>query len=166
MGDSMIQIPISNYISFNTFLGEVFIGEYEGKINRISLFSMDDLIDWNAKKEETELLYLAKNEFKEYFQGTRKYFDLPFCLYGTNFQKNVWSNLLKIPYGKCASYADIAKAIGNPKAYRAVGMANHHNPLPILIPCHRVIGKNKSLTGYAYGLEIKKKLLNLEKGFL
>ena len=93
----------------------------------------------------------------------RKIFDIPIKLDGTEFQVKVWTELLKLPYGKTCSYLDIAKKIGNPNAARAVGMANNKNKIQIIIPCHRVIGSNKKLIGYAGGIKIKEKLLKLEK---
>ena len=102
-------------------------------------------------------------ELDEYFQGRRKTFDIPCRTQGTAFQEKVWAALREIPYGETRSYRDIAEAIGHPKAYRAVGMANNANPLFIIIPCHRVIGADGSLTGYGGGLPMKKALLMLEK---
>ncbi len=101
-------------------------------------------------------------QLKEYFDGKRKIFDLPLELRGTPFQNRVWEALREIPYGETKSYSEIAEAIGNPKAARAVGLANNKNPVPIIVPCHRVIGKNGNLTGYAGGLWRKEKLLELE----
>ncbi|MDO5305693.1 MAG: methylated-DNA--[protein]-cysteine S-methyltransferase, partial [bacterium] len=92
----------------------------------------------------------------------RTVFNLKLAPKGTPFQKKVWAELLKIPYGKTVSYQDIAVSIGNPDACRAVGMANNKNPIPIFIPCHRVIGKNGNLTGYAGGLDCKQALLEIE----
>ena len=109
-----------------------------------------------------DLLARCAQELKEYFRGNRKEFDLPLLLKGTEFQKKVWHALEKIPYGETRSYQDIACMIGKPKASRAVGMANHVNPIVILVPCHRVIGKNGKLTGYGGGLDKKKYLLELE----
>lgn len=106
------------------------------------------------------------NQLSEYFNGTRKDFDIPINPIGTEFQLRVWQELQKIPYGETKNYQDIAKNIGNIKACRAVGMANNKNPIAIIIPCHRVIGKNGTLTGYASGLETKEKLLTLEKNNL
>lgn len=103
-------------------------------------------------------------QMKEYFEGERKEFDLPLRPEGTDFQKKVWNVLLEIPFGETRSYQDIANAVGSPKACRAVGMANHQNPIIIVIPCHRVIGKNGKLVGYGGGLSMKEKLLLLEKG--
>ena len=102
-------------------------------------------------------------QLKEYFEGSRREFDLPIEMNGTQFQKKVWKELLKIPYGETRSYKDIAISIGNEKACRAIGMANNKNHIPIIIPCHRVIGSNGKLVGYAGGIDIKEKLLNIEK---
>lgn len=110
------------------------------------------------------LLLQAVKELNEYFSGCRQIFTLPLAPQGTPFQHSVWQALQKIPYGNTCSYGEIAASIGNPKASRAVGMANNKNPLPILIPCHRVIGADKSLVGYGGGLDIKRKLLALEQG--
>ncbi len=129
-------------------------------------FGADHETDWIPEK--TELLTWAEQELAVYFAGKRKNFTFPYEARGTPFQKRVWEALTKIPYGEVRSYQEIARAVGNPKACRAVGMANHANPLPILVPCHRVIGKNGTLTGYGGGLDMKKRLLALEgwKGFL
>ncbi len=102
-------------------------------------------------------------QLSEYFDGTRTQFDLALDVEGTAFQKSVWNQLLQIPYGETRSYGDIAKAIGKPAASRAVGMANHNNPIAIVIPCHRVVGQNGSLTGYAGGLHLKEQLLSIER---
>lgn len=112
---------------------------------------------------ETELQKKVRRELTEYFAGERKEFDLPLKLAGTKFQMAVWEALKKIPYGETRSYHDIACAVGNPKACRAVGGANHCNPIMILVPCHRVIGKNGSLTGFGGGLDVKRALLELEQ---
>ena len=105
-------------------------------------------------------------ELGEYFDGNRKAFDVPLDPQGTEFQQQVWQALLEIPYGQMASYAEVASAINKPKAVRAVGAANGRNPLPIVIPCHRVIGTNGSLTGFGGGLEAKTFLLELERKIL
>ena len=101
-------------------------------------------------------------QLDEYFAGTRRHFDFPYRLHGTPFQEKVWAALRDIPYGETRSYKDIAEAIGHPKAFRAVGMANHRNPVAVLVPCHRVVGTSGSLTGYAGGIEKKVRLLQLE----
>ncbi len=116
-----------------------------------------------AMLQTTELLYMATIQLDEYFQGKRTTFSLPFKLIGTPFQLAVWKELQNIPYGQTTSYKEIAQKINKPKAYRAVGMANNKNPLPIIIPCHRVIGSNGKLIGYAGGLNLKNYLLELEK---
>ena len=103
------------------------------------------------------------SELKEYFNGQRKDFDLPLIIQGTDFQRAVWEELRKINYGEIKTYSDIAKNIGKPNACRAVGNANNKNPFMIVIPCHRVIGKNKNSGGYAFGVDIRDKLLELEK---
>lgn len=101
-------------------------------------------------------------QLKQYFAGRRRSFSLPLAASGTQFQRQVWTALEKIPFGEVRSYQDIASAIGNPKAVRAVGAANGRNPIPIIVPCHRVIGSNGRLTGFAGGLPAKQRLLELE----
>src|SRR5690606_4653700 len=105
----------------------------------------------------------ARDQLNAYFAGTRRTFDLELDLRGTPFQRKVWDELARIPYGETRSYKQVAEAIGHPSAVRAVGMANHHNPVSIIIPCHRVIGSDGRLTGYGGGLEIKTFLLELEE---
>lgn len=113
-------------------------------------------------RQDNRIIMRAKIELDEYFNGTRKEFTVPLKLIGTEFQKKVWNQLLKIPYGMTMSYGEIAAAIGNPKAGRAVGGANNKNPVPIIVPCHRVIGADGSLVGYGSGLDLKRKLLAIE----
>jgi O-6-methylguanine DNA methyltransferase len=112
--------------------------------------------------ESEERIAPFARQLAEYFAGQRREFDLPLDLRGTDFQKSCWRELLKIPYGETRSYADIARAMGKPTAVRAVGLANGQNPIAIIVPCHRVIGSDGSLTGYGGGLETKRKLLELE----
>jgi methylated-DNA-[protein]-cysteine S-methyltransferase len=114
---------------------------------------------WTESQEKT-ISY--SRQLEEYFSGRRRHFDLPLDLRGTEFQKRCWRELLKIPYGETRSYAEIARAIGNPSAVRAVGLANGQNPIAIIVPCHRVIGSDGSLTGYGGGLDVKRRLLELE----
>jgi methylated-DNA-[protein]-cysteine S-methyltransferase len=104
----------------------------------------------------------ARQQLAEYFAGTRREFDLPLCPQGTAFQQQVWQELRRIPFGATTSYGELARRLGKPKAMRAVGAANGRNPLPVIVPCHRVIGADGSLTGYSGGLWIKRKLLALE----
>lgn len=111
----------------------------------------------------SDLTVKAINQIKEYLGGVRKIFDLPIEMNGTEFQFKVWSELCNIPYGETRSYKDIAEKIGNPEAARAVGSANNKNKFMIIVPCHRVVGADGSLTGYAGGIDVKKKLLELER---
>ncbi|MDF2888736.1 MAG: methylated-DNA/protein-cysteine methyltransferase [Lacrimispora sp.] len=115
-----------------------------------------------GQQKATELMSKTVHQLKEYLIGERMEFDLPLKPQGTAFQKKVWEALCTIPYGQTRSYKEIAVQIGNEKACRAVGMANNRNPISIIIPCHRVIGADKSLVGYGGGLDRKVKLLNLE----
>jgi methylated-DNA-[protein]-cysteine S-methyltransferase len=124
--------------------------------------------DANRNREEKSANGILKeciNQLTEYFSGKRKDFDIKVNPSGTLFQKSVWNELLKIPYGETVSYGEIAERIGNPKSVRAVGLANGSNPISIIIPCHRVIGKNGSLVGYGGGIENKRYLLELEQKF-
>ena len=116
-----------------------------------------------GEKKASTLTDITAMQLDEYFAGKRQKFDVSLDPQGTEFQRSVWKALQDIPYGKTKSYKQIAQAIGNRKACRAVGMANNKNPIWILIPCHRVIGTDGSLTGYGGGMEMKKKLLNLER---
>jgi methylated-DNA-[protein]-cysteine S-methyltransferase len=115
-----------------------------------------------ATEQTDRALAPALRQLEEYFQGQRRDFDLPLAPAGTEFQQSVWRALTAIPYGEVRSYGDIAKAIERPRAVRAVGAANGRNPLPIVVPCHRVIGSNGALTGFAGGLQAKRTLLRLE----
>lgn len=103
-------------------------------------------------------------QLHEYFAGTRKTFELPLAPDGTEFQKRVWAELARIPYGETISYAELARRVGSEGAARAVGRANATNPIAVVVPCHRVIGADGSLTGYAYGVEMKRSLLDFERG--
>lgn len=156
------------YIKYlETKLGKIGIVEENCKISKI-IIENNKIKDFNRNdstyvKKDTKLLLEAEKQLKEYFEGKRKEFSLPLEKNGTDFQKKVWNALKKIPYGETRTYKDIAKVIGNEKASRAVGMANNKNNIPIIIPCHRVIGSNGSLIGYALGLEAKKYLLDLER---
>ena len=122
-----------------------------------------DLEPLPRKVCETPLLQETEEQLNEYFAGARREFDLPLAAKGTAFQQTVWAQLRKIPYGEVRTYGQLAAALGNPKAARAVGGACHCNPIAIIQPCHRVVGANGSLTGYAYGLEVKEYLLELEQ---
>jgi len=115
-------------------------------------------------KEDAAFFVEVIRQLNAYFAGELREFEIPLLMLGTDFQKRVWKALLTIPYGETMSYGELAKKIGEPKAVRAVGAANGQNPIPIIVPCHRVIGSDGSLTGFGGGLENKKKLLELEKG--
>ena len=143
--------------SYETKLGSITFVEEDGTLLTISTHRT-----FAATVMETTLIKEAYRQFSEYLTGERKSFDLPFKLTGTDFQNRVWKALCEIPYGETRSYKQIAEAIGNPKAVRAVGMANNRNPLLVLVPCHRVIGCNGQLVGYAVGLDKKQFLLHLE----
>ncbi len=142
-----------------TALGPIKISEVDGFITEL-LFVKDT--HENPGEQKTPLLEKAEKQIKEYLDGTRRRFDLPLEAKGTEFQKDVWEALSKIPYGETRSYKQVAEMIGRPDASRAVGMANGKNPVLILTPCHRVVGSDGRLTGYAAGLEVKEQLLELE----
>lgn len=131
---------------------------YEGNVVT-SIKRTDEPGERSVRTALTDLVY---SQVEEYLKGSRRTFDFPYKLYGTEFQKKVWQGLCKIPYGETRTYGEIATAIGNPKAARAVGMANNKNPIILAVPCHRVIGVNGKLVGYAGGLDMKKELLKLE----
>ena len=119
-------------------------------------------LEWDAVKKTNSIIEITKTQLDEYFAGKRKKFDVPYTLGGTEFQQRVWKTLTKIPFGKTWSYQEMAEVINNPTAMRAVGRTNGLNPISIILPCHRVIGKSGSLTGYAGGLPAKEFLLRLE----
>ena len=136
----------------------------EGEQALTHLYLPNALPDRKGRGAETPLLVRAREALLSYLAGERQGLDLPLAPVGTDFQRSVWTALKAIPYGQTRTYGEIAAAIGRPKAVRAVGQANHHNPLPIFLPCHRVVGSGGTLTGYAVGLEMKKALLALESG--
>jgi len=121
-------------------------------------------LDPRVENADHPLLLQAEQQLQEYFAGTRQRFDLPLDFAGTEFQRKVWAALVSIPFGETRSYKQIAEQIGHPSAMRAVGAANGRNPVSIIAPCHRVIGANGKLTGFAGGLDIKAFLLSLESG--
>ena len=147
-----------------TDIASVGIAECEGSITNLIFGSAAPLPD--AELFETKLIAEAFGQLNSYLAGKLKQFSLPLAPSGTPFMQHVWNILSTIPYGTTVSYKDIADATGNSLAVRAVGMANHRNPIPIFIPCHRVIGSNGVLTGYRGGLTMKKQLLELEQRFL
>ena len=145
------------YYSYETELGSITFMEEDGALLAISTRRSNEGIC-----QETALIKEAHQQLDEYLKGERKTFRLPLNPKGTDFQKRVWKALCEIPYGESRSYKQISEAIGNPKAVRAVGMANNRNPLLIVVPCHRVIGANGMLVGYAAGIDKKEFLLRLE----
>ncbi len=143
-------------------IGKLGISVDEKGLRKIEFLGENDVTE--SCEEENVLAIEVKEQLEEYFQGKRKKFNLPLAPYGTPFQLKVWSALQNIPYGETRSYKDIAIQVDNPKGCRAVGMANNKNPIPIIIPCHRVVGANGKPVGYAGGLDKKKFLLELEQG--
>lgn len=149
-------------IRMDSPLGPLTVAEEDGFLTRVE-FSP---VGANALPQgDSPLLRRAVRELEEYFAGKRRTFSLPLRPAGTPFRLKVWRVLCSIPYGETWSYAELARAAGNAKAARAVGGANHHNPIAVIIPCHRVIGADGSLTGYGGGLDKKKFLLDLEQRF-
>ncbi len=156
---------IYKYTSFNSpFCGIILVGSKAG-ISYVHLQTGEETKTFNIDTswhKDDEFFTNEKKQFDNYFNGSLISFDIKLDISATPFQKKVWSALQKIPYGKICTYGDIARKIGNIKAARAVGMANNRNPVPIIIPCHRVIGANGKLTGFSSGITIKRKLIELE----
>lgn len=151
-----------NFFKYQTRIGSFTFCEEEGNITAISSHFQPE----NGEEKETDLIRRAYIQMTEYMDGRRRTFDLPLAPKGTEFQKRVWQALCDIPYGQTRTYKEIAVAIGNPKAVRAVGMANNRNPLMIVVPCHRVIGSDGKMIGYAAGVDKKEFLLRLEGSLL
>ncbi len=161
------QPLLMNFVMKTCCFYEGAIGKYgvqeEGeKLVRIWVGNQVGAVPEGYELRETPLLQEVRRQLNAYFAGKLKVFDIPYSLEGTPFQQKVWRALCDIPYGTCITYGELAKRIGDPKACRAVGMANGRNPLPIIVPCHRVIGSGGKLTGYTGGLDIKTKLLQIE----
>lgn len=148
------------FLSFSTPFGEIALGEEGGAIVRLYLPNAPTP---RLMPHETPLLAEGRRQVLEYLAGKRRRFDLPLAPQGTSFQKRVWAVVGEIPYGQSRTYGEIALAVGYPKGFRAVGMACNRNPIPVIIPCHRVVGAGGALTGYAGGAELKKALLELEQ---
>lgn len=146
---------------YNTEIGKIGIADDGKAVTNVYFNESSKLKD--TEINETDLIKEAAQQLKDYLAGKRKNFNIPLMPEGTEFQQKVWKALQQIPYGETCTYGEIAKKIGNPKACRAVGMANNKNPIGIFIPCHRVIGANGKLVGYAGGLEMKEHLLTIEK---
>lgn len=152
---------MKNIFFYQTGIGEIGIAENGKAVT--NLYFQGEQIPRDAVIFETEILKEAGRQLRDYFSGKLRNFTLPLAPAGTEFMLRVWESLLVIPYGETRSYQEIAQSVGNKKASRAVGLANNRNPIPIFIPCHRVIGANGKLIGYGGGLEIKAQLLELEK---
>lgn len=153
------------YTAFSTPLCNVILLGDESGLTRVHLITDESNRDFELPDDliKNDAIFSdARQQIIEYMAGERKEFDLRLNPEGTPYQKLIWKKLEKIPYGQVYSYKDIAEKLGNPKASRAVGMANGKNPLPLVVPCHRVIGADGRLTGYAFGLKLKKDLLDME----
>ena len=165
----MSNCYFDDYCFYQSPFGLIRICKTGGFLTRVEFFEQSP----ESKQSQSEsiqisnsLLKDASSQLGEYFEGRRQKFDLPLKPHGTEFQRSAWESLLSIPYGETRSYLQQAEYIHNPKAIRAIGQANSRNPIQIIIPCHRVIAKNGSLTGYAGGLKRKKRLLELENSFM
>ncbi|MGJ7919674.1 methylated-DNA--[protein]-cysteine S-methyltransferase [Neobacillus sp. LXY-4] len=155
------------YSKLDTIIDELYLIAEGDELSVIHLgeedFHNNEDLDQIIYQPNHPVLLRTRKQFQEYFAGTRKEFDLPLSPQGTSFQMAVWEQLCNIPFGETRSYLEIAQSINNPKAVRAIGQANKANRYPIIIPCHRVIGKNQSLTGYAgTRIDLKEKLLRFE----
>jgi len=148
---------------YDTTIGK--IGILENGTAVTNIYFENESLENKGQLVETPLIKKAFEQIQEYLDGKRKTFDFPIESIGTDFQKSVWRALQEIPYGETKTYKEIAITIGNKKACRAVGMANNKNPLPIVVPCHRVIGANGKLVGYAGGLGIKENLIEIENKY-
>ena len=148
---------MTTYAFYQSPFGLLKIGAADGKVILVGIVSKQD-----EPNQPTALSAEVYRQLQEYFAGKRTVFTVPYVLNGTGFQQAVWTQIAKIPYGQTVTYKDIAQAIDKPRAFQATGRAVGANPLAIIIPCHRVVGSNGELTGYAFGLEMKKALLNLE----
>ena len=146
----------------DTPVGEIWLSEEDGAVTALKLPGEGAP---EGEMRPTPLLLEATRQLTDYFEGRRAAFDLPLAPSGTAFQREVWAALQKIPVGETVSYGAVARTVGRPNASRAVGAANHANPLPIIIPCHRVIGANGAMVGYGGGLMLKETLLNLEERY-
>ena len=163
---------IIKVMHYRFLCGEMILGSFDGKLclcdwadgrRRASVDQrLQRILNAEYVEGSSEVIEMARQQLNEYFLNKRREFDIPLLFVGTDFQKKVWNELLKIPYGKAISYGELAKRVGMPKSVRAVANANAVNAISIIIPCHRVIGSNGSLTGYGGGLERKRFLLELE----
>ncbi len=150
---------MKNFAIYETRFGYFKMKYADGNIIFFKKIFNESITDFGTKTELTDRAY---EQLLEYFEGKRKNFDLPYKLLGTDFQMGVWKALCDIPYGETRSYKEIAIAVGNEKASRAVGMANNKNPITVIVPCHRVVGASGKLVGYAGGLTMKEFLIKME----
>lgn len=153
---------MKNYFFYDTPIGRVAIAEEEGKLAEFHFERKAGALG-GVNVRETPAHKEAHRQLLEYFSGVRKKFELPLSPKGTAFQMKVWQALTEIPYGETRTYGQIAAVTGNPKASRAVGLANNRNPIALFIPCHRVIGSDGKLVGFGGGLDVKEYLLRLER---
>lgn len=153
---------MKNYFFYDTPIGRVAIAEEEGKLVEFHFERKAGALG-GVNVRETPVHQEAHRQLLEYFSGVRKKFELPLSPQGTAFQMRVWQALTEIPYGETRTYGQIAALTGNPKASRAVGLANNRNPIALFIPCHRVIGSDGKLVGFGGGLDVKEYLLRLER---
>lgn len=151
---------LKNIYPYDTAIGRIYVADNGRAI--AGVFLPGNAVPAGIPQNETDVIKRAAVQITEYLSGRRREFDVKVEPEGTDFQKRVWAALRTIPYGHTCSYSHIAHIAGNPKACRAVGMANNRNPVSIIIPCHRVIGKSGALVGYGGGLELKKCLLDIE----
>ena len=165
----MSDRSIEDYFYYQSPIGLIRMRETGGfltKTNFVEQSHESENLQPDSISNTSTLLKNVCRQLDEYFEGRRQKFDLALKPHGTDFQRSAWESLLCIPYGETRSYLQQAESISNPRAIRAIGQANSRNPIPIIIPCHRVIGKNGSLTGYAGGLDRKTRLLALERSFM
>ena len=166
----MVSVEVQYY---KTKIGELILGSFDNKLCLLDFRyrrmrkNIDERIQNNLKvkfiEQNNNILITTRKQIDEYLAGNRKIFNIPIIFIGSQFQKQVWQELMNVEYGKTISYSDLAIKINNPKAVRAVGSANGANAIAIIVPCHRVINSNGELGGYGGGLRIKQKLLNIER---
>lgn len=154
---------MKNVFFYETEIGRIGLAGGDGVLTNV-FFPGEEVVD--ATVEETDLLREAAAQLKEYLAGSRREFTIPLAPQGTEFMKRVWQQLREIPYGETRCYQEVAEAVGNRRSTRAVGLANNRNPIPLFIPCHRVIGKSGKLVGYRGGVGVKNRLIELESRYM
>ncbi len=169
MNQSTVRSPSLYYSVVDSPVGDLLLAGTNGSLSQLSFLvgrELNDFVDPRWTNNSKPFSNIA-TQLEEYFGGTRRVFEYPIEITGSasEFYRSVWNALREIPYGTTRSYREIAERIGRPRAYRAVGQANHQNPVAIMIPCHRVIGSDGTLTGFGGGLEVKEYLLQLEKSY-